>query len=75
MIDAYFEENDEIVLVDYKTDRVPEDGGEAVLLRRYEKQLELYADAITRACGIRVKEKIIYSFALNKSIPIGYNKN
>ncbi len=75
VIDAYFEENDGIVLVDYKTDRVPEDGGEAVLLRRYEKQLELYADAITRACGIRVKEKIIYSFALNKSIPIGYNKN
>ncbi len=73
VIDAYFAEDDGVVLVDYKTDRVDAQGGEEELKRRYEKQLELYADAIERGSGLRVKERIIYSFSLNKSITIGYN--
>ena len=73
VIDAYFAEDDGVVLVDYKTDRVDAQGGEEELKRRYEKQLELYADAIERGSGLRVKERIIYSVSLNKSISIGYN--
>ncbi|MBO4628167.1 MAG: helicase-exonuclease AddAB subunit AddA [Lachnospiraceae bacterium] len=73
VIDAYFAEDDGVVLVDYKTDRVDAVGGEEELRRRYEKQLELYADAIERGSGLHVKERIIYSFSLNKSISIGYN--
>ena len=72
-IDAYFEEEDGVVLVDYKTDRVPEKTGEAELIKRYEKQLQLYADAIVRGTGKTVSEVIIYSFALNKCINIEYN--
>ena len=73
VIDAYFTEDGEVVLVDYKTDRVDPANGEAELIRRYEKQLTLYAEAIERGTGLSVRERIIYSFALNKSIVIGYN--
>ncbi len=65
MIDAFFEEDGELILVDYKTDRC-RDG--KVLVERYRFQLDTYADALARITGKRVREKIIYSFALGKEI-------
>ena len=41
IIDAYFEENGEIVLVDYKTDFVNEEN-KVDVVNKYKKQLELY---------------------------------
>jgi ATP-dependent helicase/nuclease subunit A len=70
IIDAFFEEEDGIVLVDYKTDRVGTEDGEEVLKSRYGIQLRYYADAITRGTGKKVKECVIYSFALQKSVPL-----
>ena len=67
IIDAYFMEGDEIVLVDYKTDRVKR-GQEQKLIDLYHVQLEDYARALERMTGKRVKEKIIYSFTLQKEI-------
>ena len=67
IIDAYFMEEDEIVLVDYKTDRVKR-GQEQKLIDLYHVQLEDYARALERMTGKRVKEKIIYSFTLQKEI-------
>ncbi|WP_167511245.1 helicase-exonuclease AddAB subunit AddA [Pseudobutyrivibrio xylanivorans] len=67
IIDVYFEENDGIVLLDYKTDRVDED---QELVLRYEKQLQLYKSAIEKAYNVPVKEVVIYSFALDKAIPL-----
>lgn len=63
IIDAFFEEDGELVLVDYKTDRVPE-GKEACKMfsDRYGKQMELYAEALEQLVGKKVKEKIIYAF-------------
>lgn len=65
IIDVYFEEDEELVVADYKTDRVrsPEE-----LAVKYKKQLDYYAKALTQLTGKRVKEKIIYSFALEKEI-------
>ncbi len=74
IIDAWFEEEDGIVLLDYKTDTVPAENGEAELLKRYERQLQLYAYAIENGTGKIVKEVLIYSFSLNKQISIGYNR-
>ena len=70
IIDAWFyEENEhgenEIVVVDYKTDFV-KDGGE--LLKKYRKQLDYYELTLERLTGKRVKEKIIYSFCLKEEI-------
>ena len=67
VVDLYFEEDGELVVVDYKTDAVSE---EETLLQRYRIQLELYARALEQATGKRVKEKWIWSFALGKEIPV-----
>ena len=67
IIDAYFLEEDEIVLVDYKTDRVRR-GEEQKLIDLYHTQLEDYAQALQRMTGRKMKEKYIYSFTLKKAI-------
>lgn len=61
IIDAWFEEEDGIVIVDYKTDRVRT---MQTLAKRYHIQLEAYAKAVERLTGKRVKECGIYSFCL-----------
>ena len=65
IIDVYFEEEDGIVVADYKTDRVQ---SADELVKRYYLQLDYYAEALTRLTGKPVKEKIIYSFALGEEI-------
>lgn len=65
IIDAYFEEEGELVLVDYKTDYV-EQGQE--LAERYRTQMMYYARALEQLTGKTVKEKIIYSFSLGREI-------
>ena len=67
IIDAYFLEEDEIILVDYRTDRVRRNE-EQMLIDRYHTQLEDYAQALQRMTGRKVKEKYIYSFTLKKAI-------
>ena len=70
IVDAWFTENDRIVLMDYKTDRVSTEDGEAVLSGRYARQLEYYSRALSNATGLEIGEKWIYSFCLNREIPI-----
>lgn len=67
IVDAFFIEDGEIVLLDYKTDRVKH---AFELVSRYKRQLELYQDAIRDNLGKNVKEKLIYSFYLDQEIPI-----
>lgn len=67
IIDAFFIEDGEIVLVDYKSDHVRE---AETLIGRYQKQLELYAEALEKITGLRVKEKLIYSIILEQAIPV-----
>ena len=65
IIDLYFEEEDGLVLLDYKTDSVKE---AKQLLERYQTQMDLYARALGAATGKPVKEKLIYSFKLEEII-------
>ena len=67
IIDAYFEEDGELVLVDYKTDAVEK---EHDLIDRYKVQLDLYERALTQITGKKVKEKLIYSVSLRKTIAL-----
>ncbi len=67
IIDAFFEEEDGLVLVDYKTDRVKK-GQESELVKKYRKQLWYYGKVLERVRGKTVKEVYIYSFALGKAI-------
>jgi ATP-dependent helicase/nuclease subunit A len=68
VIDAWFEEDGQLVLVDYKTDHVPKEGGEAILLKRYRRQLDYYQYALEQITGKKVKDRLIYSFTLKTVI-------
>ena len=67
IIDVYLEEEDGIVLADYKTDLV-KDPKELIL--RYRVQLDYYEEALVRLTGKCVKEKLIYSFGLEQEITL-----
>lgn len=65
IIDAFFIEENKIILVDYKTDRVQ---NARDLTMRYKTQLNLYAEALERAYRLPVAEQILYSTAFNQQI-------
>lgn len=76
IIDAFFiEENDkgekEIIVVDYKTDSIS--NGKITkkeLIDKYKIQLDIYSNALSEMLNMKVKQKYIYSFALNEDIKI-----
>lgn len=65
IIDAWMEEDDSLVVVDYKTDRVRE---AQVLIDHYKKQLDYYKRALEQMTNRQVKETIIYSLTLQQEI-------
>ena len=74
IIDVFFEEKGNYVVVDYKTDSV-DNAGE--LIGRYQTQLDYYAEALEQLSGygmtgegMRTFEKIIYSFKLGEEIRV-----
>lgn len=69
IIDAYFIENGDYILVDYKTDYIPAKN-ENILRERYALQLKLYARALEKSTGKRVRESMIYSTMLRKCVNI-----
>ncbi len=67
IIDVYFEEDDGLVVLDYKTDQVD---AARELTEKYHAQVEYYAKALEQMLQKKVKEKIIYSFTLKEEIPL-----
>ena len=67
IIDAFIVEDDGIILVDYKTDRVK---SEEELRERYQKQIMLYSDALEALLGKKVKKRVLYSFYLGEEVEI-----
>lgn len=67
IIDAFIMEEEGIILVDYKTDRV-KDGEE--LRNRYQKQIDLYSEALEQILGKKVKRRVLYSFSLGKEVDL-----
>ncbi len=67
IVDAFFEEEDGIVIVDYKTDAV---SCEQELTERYRAQLMLYAEAIEKLTKKPVTALYLYSFSLGKEVKI-----
>lgn len=63
IIDCYFREGDQYVLVDYKTNRLeanPNEGKIALLKEQYQEQIELYREAIETIRGVTVSEACLY---------------
>ena len=67
IIDAFIMEEEGIILVDYKTDRV-KDGEE--LRNRYQKQIDLYSEALEQILGKKVKRRDLYSFSLGEEVDL-----
>ncbi len=65
VIDVFFYEQDEIVLADYKTDKV---SCKEELIKRYQTQLDYYQMALEQITGKKVKERYLYSFYLQEEI-------
>jgi len=69
VVDCFFEEGGELTVVDFKTDHVtPESVGEK--LEYYSPQLHAYSEALERITGKKVKERVVYFFALNDSFAL-----
>ena len=67
IIDAFIMEEEGIILVDYKTDRVKD--GEA-LRNRYQKQIDLYSEALEQILGKKVQRRVLYSFSLGEEVDL-----
>ncbi len=69
IIDCYFEEDDGLVLVDYKSDIVF-NGDISNIVARYEIQLQLYKEALERITEKNVKETYLYLFDIDRGVRI-----
>ncbi|MBE5932198.1 MAG: helicase-exonuclease AddAB subunit AddA [Lachnospiraceae bacterium] len=66
IVDGYFVEDGQIVVMDYKTDACDEE----TLIGRYKAQLEYYGDTLAKLRGMPIKEKVMYSFSMEKEVPV-----
>jgi ATP-dependent helicase/nuclease subunit A len=68
VLDLAFMEGGQWVLVDYKTDYVPGDVQEYKII--YEKQLSLYANALSSITGVPVKERWLCFLRNNRQVQL-----
>lgn len=69
IIDCYFEEEDGLILVDYKNDIILDENIDSVV-ERYRVQLELYKEALERITGKDVKETYLYLFHIDEGVKL-----
>lgn len=70
VVDCFIEEEGEIVVIDYKTDRI---GSKAELEEKaefYSGQMEVYAKSLSRICKKRVKECILYFLSAGQAVSL-----
>lgn len=70
VIDLCFLENEQWILIDYKTDHV--DKAEA-LVPKYQKQLSIYARALTAVTGRSVASAALYSLRLGEAVYLDHD--
>ncbi|MEL7647439.1 MAG: helicase-exonuclease AddAB subunit AddA [Sedimentibacter sp.] len=69
IIDCYFTEGDDVVIIDYKTDDVQEAGLDKIV-REYSPQILSYKEAVEKITGRNVKECFLYLFDAGKALKI-----
>ena len=67
IVDAFIMEEEGIILVDYKTDQVKD---REELKNRYQKQIDLYSEALEQILGKKVKRRVLYSFSLGEEVDL-----
>ena len=69
VIDCFFYEGDNLILLDYKTDYV-EKGNEEEMEKKYLVQINYYRNALEKITGKKVTESYLYLFYLDKEMLI-----
>ncbi len=69
VIDCCFREDGAWVIIDYKTDRVPE-GKARETAAKHQRQLDVYADALAALTGEPVKEKYVHLLLTGESVAL-----
>ncbi|MDU5446770.1 MAG: helicase-exonuclease AddAB subunit AddA [Clostridium sp.] len=72
VIDSFFYEDNEVILLDYKTDYV-EQSNEEELINKYRIQIQYYKEALEKITKTKIKECYLYSFYLEKEILVNFN--
>jgi len=67
VIDLYFEEDGCLVLVDYKSDYIPE-GKTDGIIEKYAPQLKAYKKTLEESLGLNVKEVYLYLFYTDTAV-------
>lgn len=69
IIDLYFEENNNLILLDYKTDYI-ENNNINEILDKYKIQINLYKKALELSTGKKVSEAGLYLFGINSYVTL-----
>lgn len=70
VIDCCFIEDGEWVLVDHKTSHIDKSHSARTVAERYRRQIELYAEALTKLTGINVKQRYVYLLSAGIAVEI-----
>ncbi|MDU6328038.1 MAG: helicase-exonuclease AddAB subunit AddA [Clostridium sp.] len=73
VIDSFFYEDNEVILLDYKTDYV-EQSNEEELINKYRIQIQYYKEALEKITKTKIKECYLYSFYLEKEFQLAINQ-
>ncbi len=68
-VDLVFEENEALVVVDYKSDAIAEEHALAQAAH-HAPQLQLYARGLAQAAGMPVRERLVVFTALGRAVPV-----
>ena len=69
IVDCFFEEDGELVIIDFKTDQATRETL-AEKISDYTPQLAAYSDALERITGKNVQERVIYFFSMDEEARI-----
>jgi ATP-dependent exoDNAse (exonuclease V) beta subunit len=69
VVDLVFEEQGELVVVDYKSDAISE-GQALAQAAHHAPQLQLYGRGLAQAAGLPVRERLVVFTALGRAVPV-----
>ena len=70
IIDCHFEENGKIIVLDFKSDRIPHSTSLAEWAKYHRVQLKIYEKAVAAATKMEVAEVLLYSFARGEAVAV-----
>ncbi|MCL1882913.1 MAG: helicase-exonuclease AddAB subunit AddA [Defluviitaleaceae bacterium] len=71
IIDCHFEEDGKIILLDFKSDKIPHSTALDKWAEKHRVQLEIYKEALEKSTDMEVSEVLLYSFSRGESVELG----